>query len=217
MNSDSPNSPLRQAQRDAATDMLLEAAEAAIARKGYAHVTMHDIAESARCATGTLYLYFKNKEELLSAIISRHSKAVTQQLHRAMEGTTNPIEKLRRNTQAFLEYFNAHKTFFYIFYTATSPAPGDAVQSRLQDAALKDYLEFRGLEIELIRQAQAAGLARTDLAPELLVNFMHGVATGICGRWAVAADAPPPAEQMRILWGLQMGGIGGKEGTDAAR
>ena len=48
-------------------------------RQGFDRVTMRDIAAQAGCATGTIYLYFKTKQQVLNVITERHSDALLRQ------------------------------------------------------------------------------------------------------------------------------------------
>jgi AcrR family transcriptional regulator len=64
----------RRARRIATKqDEILKAAAAVFAQKGYRHTSIHDIAEKADIADGTIYNYFENKTALLDAIIEQLS------------------------------------------------------------------------------------------------------------------------------------------------
>lgn len=206
MHSRDAPSPYKEARREAVADALVAAAEAVIAREGYAGATMQDIAKEAGCASGTLYLYFKNKEELFNGIVARHSTAVTGRLYQAMRGRRDPIEKIRLNTAAFLKYFNEHQVFFRIFYSA-EPGGKAHLPSSLRDSALKEYLEFKQVELKLLKQAQAARQVRTDLPAEELLEFMHGTTLSTLARWALGRSRPSQDEQLRLLWGFISAGL----------
>lgn len=210
MNADSSKPTLREARREAIIEALVAAAETVIARKGYSDATMHDIARQAGCATGTIYLYFKSKEEMFNALVGRHSRALAPRLYGAMEGADNPIEKIKRNTRALLDYFNEHKTFFRIFYTA-EPGGRALIPQSLRDVALKDYLEFRAFEGKVLKEAQTAGLVRQEIPAEELLEFMHGLTTATLARWSIAETLPSKEEQFRLLWGFLAGGLGARE------
>lgn len=206
MRSANAPSPYKEARREAVADALVAAAEAVIARNGYAGATMQDIAREAGCASGTLYLYFKNKEELFNGIVARHSSAVTALLHQAMRGSPDPIEKIRLNTAAFLEYFNGHQAFFQIFYSA-EPGGKAHLPSSLRDSALSEYLEFKQIELKLMKQAQAAKQIRTDIPADELLEFMHGTTVSTLARWTLGRQRPSQDEQLRLLWGFISAGF----------
>jgi AcrR family transcriptional regulator len=208
--SEAAPSPYKEARREAVLDALLAAAEAVIARKGYAGATMQDIAKEAGCASGTLYLYFAHKEDLFNAIVARHSSTVTALLYQAMQAAADPMEKIRLNTAAFLEYFNGHQAFFQVFYSA-EPGGRAHLPSNLRDSALKEYLDFKQVELKLMKEAQAAQQIRTDIPAEELIEFMHGTTVSTLARWTLGRQRPSQDEQMRLLWGFLSAGLKLKE------
>jgi len=203
-------SMLRQRRRDAVSDTLLDAAEHVIGREGYDGATMQDIAKEAGCAAGTLYLYFKTKEELFSAMAAKHAQAIMQLLYAAMDQVADPVEKLRLSYNAYLDYMHAHPGFFRIFYTS-GPGSRASLQASLQGKALEVYRDYRRQEISLVSQAQQAGKVRADIPAEELVEFMHGIGQTACARWITGVAAPANAEQMRLLWEMIKSILGVKE------
>jgi AcrR family transcriptional regulator len=204
-----PARSFKQARRAAVAEAFAAAAEAVFARRGFEDATMQEIAREAGCATGTLYLYFKNKEELFQAIMDRQSAVIYPLLRKAMEGTRDPVEKIRLNTAALLGYYNANWPIFRLFYSA-APGGGAHISSSLQGDALREYLAFRETEIGLLRQAQAARRVRTDMPVEELIEFMHGVTLSTLARWSLQAQRPVQDEQLRLLWGFISAGLGVK-------
>lgn len=199
----------KRARRRAVCDTFTAAAEDVIARKGYAGATMHEIAREAGCAAGTLYLYYRNKEQLFRAILDRRSAEMFPRLRAATADVRDPLEKLRLNTAAFLDYFNSHRAVFRIFYSA-EPGGRAHLPSSLSGKALRRYLDFKKFEVRLMRQAQAAGRARKDLPAEELVEMMHGLTLATMARWSLTRAAPSRAEQMRRLWGFTASGLGAR-------
>ncbi|MFH1024893.1 MAG: TetR/AcrR family transcriptional regulator [Planctomycetota bacterium] len=201
------SSRLRKCRRDATREALIEAAERAITRRGYDRTVMKDIARQAGCATGTLYLYFQNKEALLDAIFFHHFRLLSNNLRTAIAGVDNPLEKLHRSVGALLDYFNAHRSVFFLFYTAVPFSPGGPGQS-LKGNTRQAYMEFSRFELDVIRSAQRQRLIRKDLPPETLQGFMHGLTSGVLGQFSHSKTQLPREEQMRLLWGFMTGGIG---------
>jgi AcrR family transcriptional regulator len=201
-----PARSFKQARREAVADAFATSAEAVFARRGFEHATMQEIAREAGCATGTLYLYFKNKEELFQAIMERQSAVLYPLLRKAMEATRSPVEKIRLNTAALLNYYNANWSVFRLFYSA-APGGGAHIRSSLQGEALREYLAFRDTEIGLLKQAQATHKIRTDMPAEELIEFMHGVTLSTLARWSLQEQRPSQDEQLRLLWGFISAGL----------
>jgi AcrR family transcriptional regulator len=76
---------------------LIDKAAQLFARRGYARTTMHDIAEELGLKRSSLYHYFRNKEEILDALIEEQTVAPSQMLQSLIDDTSLPmLEKLRR-------------------------------------------------------------------------------------------------------------------------
>src|SRR5437660_8970387 len=82
---------------------ILDAAVEVIAEHGFFHSRVAEIANRAGVADGTIYLYFKNKDELLMAAIDSAFHRFIQQAKTALQETRDPREKLRRMAFLHLE------------------------------------------------------------------------------------------------------------------
>ena len=67
-------------RKDSRPGEILEAALDCFAERGFAATRLEDVAARAGVTKGTAYLYFKNKEELFKAVVSRYIVPVIQQL-----------------------------------------------------------------------------------------------------------------------------------------
>ena len=98
-------------------EKIVDAALATFSKNGYDRTRMDDIAEAANVSKGTLYLYFKNKEELFFAISERNIRELKEQLSTLLtksedliSSTENFYENFRSNTSGT----NVEKVFFEI-------------------------------------------------------------------------------------------------------
>src|SRR5258708_29070674 len=82
---------------------ILDAAIEVIAEHGFFHSRVAEIAERAGVADGTIYLYFKNKDELLMAAIDSAFHRFIPRAKAALKDTSDPREKLRRIALLHLE------------------------------------------------------------------------------------------------------------------
>jgi AcrR family transcriptional regulator len=204
---------LRQRLRETAAEAMLDSAERAMLKKGYERATMQDIASAAGCATGTFYLYFKNKEELLQAIVARHATAMFGGARAAMDAADAPLQKLHAATVAMVRYFNQNKQFFRLFFMAM-PLRHRAMHQKLGTATRQHHDDYTRLELDLIRRAQKQGEIRADLPADLLQDFMMSCGMSIIERFVFDEEPPSIQQQVRILWGLIVGGIGAADERD---
>jgi AcrR family transcriptional regulator len=104
-----------QSVSDRKRTFILEAARTVFSRKAYADAAVDDVAEHARIAKGTLYLYFKSKEELYLAALVSDLQAMSADARHKMEAATGFREKLRAFLTVRLEYCRSHENFLRIY------------------------------------------------------------------------------------------------------
>src|SRR3954469_8308561 len=95
-------SSLRPAVADK-REAILRAATQVFARNGYFNSKVADIARAAGVADGTVYLYFKSKEEILRSVFARSVGDAISEGRRQLSSLTDPREKLRRIAHLHLE------------------------------------------------------------------------------------------------------------------
>jgi TetR/AcrR family fatty acid metabolism transcriptional regulator len=83
-------------------ERILAAAERIFARHGFFAARVSEIAKEAGVADGTIYLYFKNKDDLLICLFEHRMKQVNEALRRAIAGR-QPLEQLRAFIRAYLQ------------------------------------------------------------------------------------------------------------------
>src|SRR5690242_12852650 len=138
MTTHKPSPTLRQRLRAAAAEAMLDSAERVMVENGYEGTTMQQIAEEAGCAAGTLYLYFKNKEELFQAMVARHAAAVFGAARLEFGKGQDPVQRVRRGAVAILRYSQQHRPFFRLFFTAM-PMRLRGLHEKLGDAARREH------------------------------------------------------------------------------
>lgn len=89
------NIPRRERERLRQRQEILKAALGLFAEKGYHNVSMQEIAETAEFATGTLYKFFQNKEDLYKALVMEQGDRFEEALLDAIEEPVDEIGKLR--------------------------------------------------------------------------------------------------------------------------
>ena len=199
--------PLRDQLRATAAEAMLRAAERAMIERGYEKATMQEIAAEAGCATGTFYLYFKNKVELFEAIVARHAEAMFGAARAGMDRADDPLDKIRLATEAFLHYVMDHRPFFRLFYSAM-PARQRALHQKVGNVARREHDAYNRLELEVLKKAQKLGRVRRDLPAEMLQEFMTAVCLSLSEQFVFDPEKQDVDEQVRMLWGLITGGLG---------
>ena len=101
---------------------MLAAALELFSEKGYQNVSMHEIAEKAEFAIGTLYKFFKNKEDLYKSLIVEQADRFHEALTKAIEEADDEIEKLRNYVKAKGTVFMDNVSIIRLYFAETRGA-----------------------------------------------------------------------------------------------
>ena len=105
----------REREEKARLSAILLAAESIFAEHGYHRARMEDIAEAAELAKGTLYYYFKSKDEIFMHLLQRESAKVHAEIRKLISTSSTFIEILEHSLSFYLEYFDRNIGFLKIF------------------------------------------------------------------------------------------------------
>ena len=94
---------------------ILDAGRRVFSKKGYAETAVEDVADEAQIAKGTLYLYFKSKEELYMAVLAGDLRQMWAEARAEMDRAEGFREKLRAFFRVRLEFAKAHEDFYRIY------------------------------------------------------------------------------------------------------
>ncbi len=159
---------------------ILQSAGAVFADLGFHKATISQIAAQAGVADGTLYLYFKNKDDILYQFISFKTEQVFKKMHVAVEDGKTAEEKLRFLIRCHLEEFQNDKNMAIIFQSEARYFRD--LESKIKDIS-KMYLDLLS---EIIEQGQIEGSMRQDLFVGLVKRFILGAVEGVISTWVTA-------------------------------
>ncbi len=160
---------------------ILNSAGAVFAQHGFYKATISQIAAQAGVADGTLYLYFKNKDDILYQFISFKTTEVFKEMNAAVEKGKNAEEKLRHLIRCHLREFQKDKNMAIIFQSEVRYLRD--IESQIKDIS-KMYLDLLS---DIIEQGQIEGSMRQDLFVGLVKRYILGAVEGVISTW-VSAD-----------------------------
>lgn len=163
--------------------LITEAAVEVFAKKGFHQARVSDIARKAGVADGTIYLYFKNKEDLLLSIFEEKMDELLGGLADALEGADEPIERIRR----FARYH------FHQVRTNRAVAEVLQIELRLSNKFLKEYRPeklwaYLGMFGQIVRDGQSRGLFREDVDGFILSWAFFGALDEIAMQWVLSRN-----------------------------
>lgn len=183
---------------------VLEAACRIFARQGYGNTNVEDIAKEAGIAKGTIYLYFKSKEEVLAAVLVRDLEALTQQSIDAM----SKVDTFAAQLEVFLStrgaYIRNNEDFLRVFFAefgGRGSKPTCVTQA--VDKLYRQGVEFMS---KCLEQAIARGEVR-PLAAEAAAFAIHDLARGFGERHLRGSSVLSLEEDLAFAHSLIMNGL----------
>ena len=157
---------------------ILESAERVFALKGFFGSKVADIAAEAGVADGTIYLYFRSKDDLLISVFEEQMAKVNEALQTAIRGVKDAAEKLRRLIRTWVGLVEAH------------PRATEVITLELRQSAkfMKEYsnprfADFLKIIAQVIDEGQKAGLLRADVPAPVAARALFGLMDELALMW----------------------------------
>ena len=182
---------------------ILEAAVHVFARQGFNNATIAQIARQAGVADGTIYLYFKNKEDILVQFFNYKASQVFARFREEVQRARSPIEKLRNLIHRHLAEFQLDRPMAVV-YQAETHRSGRRADTQIR-AMSKMYTD---IVAEIIEQGQQQGAIRKDLYLGLVKRFILGAVDEVINTWLHAEADYDLVSMVDPLVDLILRGIG---------
>ena len=182
---------------------IMEAAVSVFADQGFHLSTVSRIAKKAGVADGTIYLYFKNKEDILVQIFNYKTKRIFERFREAVDGADNPIEKLRNLTRNHLHEFQQDRNLAVVYLAETRQI------NRVMEDQIKIMSKmYFDLVAEILEQGQQNGSFRKALYLGLVKRHILGSVDEVISTWLHAEDEYDLVTMADPLVDLFINGIG---------
>ncbi|HEX4912872.1 MAG TPA: TetR/AcrR family transcriptional regulator [Vicinamibacterales bacterium] len=162
-------------------DAILRAATKVFAQRGFFQSQVADVARVAGVAAGTVYLYFKGKDDLLVSIFERSMGEVLTDGRAAVDGIADPVERLRRLAHLHLGRLGRDRDLAVVFQVELRQSV--KFMERFSESFLQDYFK-------LIRQAiadgQQRGAFRKDLSATTATKIFFGALDEMATNWVLS-------------------------------
>ncbi|MCA1817278.1 MAG: TetR family transcriptional regulator [Acidobacteria bacterium] len=174
-----PTSP--RAQVADKREAILRAAIKVFAQSGYFNAKVADVAKVAGVADGTVYLYFKSKEEILRSIFDRGVEVLIAEARELIEGVTDPRERLRRIARLHLERLGDDRDLAIVFQVELRGST--KFMEEFSAAGLAEYLT---LIRETFEDGQRTGVFRANLNPKIVSKVFFGALDEMATNWILS-------------------------------
>jgi len=162
-------------------EAILRAAITVFAHNGYFNSKVADIAREAGVADGTVYLYFKSKDDLLVSIFERSMREGLAHGVAAVGTLRDPRERLLRLARAHLARLGRDRNLAIVFQVELRQST--KFMERFSASLLRDYL---GLIREAIADGQRDGLFRQDVKATVAAKMLFGALDEMATNWILS-------------------------------
>lgn len=162
-------------------DRILHAAIEVFAENGYFNSRISDIAKKADVADGTIYLYFKNKEQILMAAIDYAFTIFMNAAQTELATIADPRARLTRLAALHLESLGANRGLAMVFQTELRQSA-----KFLSEFSHHRLVAYFDLIRAVVRDGQASGQFRKEVSDKIFANCFFGALDAITTSWLLS-------------------------------
>ena len=185
--------PRREKRKAGQRQEMLDTALGLFSEKGYHNVSMHEIADSAEFAIGTLYKFFKNKEDLYKDLVLEQSKTYHDALMRAIETPDDEVERLRIFVRTKGELFRGNLPFIRL-YLAESRGASFNIKAGLDEKLRKGYHDSLQRLASIFEAGISNGRFKRIASPYYLAVALDSTVNAFLLLWLDAPEVHPYPE-----------------------
>lgn len=187
---------------------IISAAIEIFSQSDYKSSSIAEIAKKANVAEGSIYQYFKDKEDLFFSIPVARVKEFSRELDLHLQGITGSLNKIRK----FI--------WFYLYFFTNTPEYSRIVLLEMRVSkrftSSKMYGSFKRSTsriLEIIREGQDEGILRTDVNIFVMRQLILGMLEHMVTRWLIKNQKYDLLEHYEDACRLILGGIVGRKGS----
>jgi AcrR family transcriptional regulator len=162
----------RARQKASIREEILDAARTLFVKEGYEHVSMRKIAEKIEYAPGTIYLYFRDKAEIMERLCDETFSKLLRKMQALNNDPSNPLEGLRRGLRTYIQFGIDNPNHYIVTFVQGKQLPEEHQSKAGQEC-------FDGLR-EAVRRCVEAGQLNCEDVEEVAQAIWagaHGIVT----------------------------------------
>lgn len=167
-------------------EAILRAGVKVFAEKGYFNSKVADVARAAGIADGTVYLYFKSKEEILHSIFDQAMEKFIAEGRRELSDIESPVDRLKKVAELHLRRLGDDRELAIVFQVELRGST--KFMEEFSAAGFHEYLEVIRKTIE---QGQKAGDFRDDIKPLVCAKILYGALDEMVTDWILSKRSYP--------------------------
>jgi len=198
--------PRREREKLAQRQEMLDAALDLFSKKGYGNVSMQEIAEKSEFAIGTLYKFFKNKEDLYRALVSEQAVRFHDGIMEAIAASDDEVEKLRNFVKAKGEVFRENAAMIRLYFSETQGARHN-VMVGIDLEMRKKHDDFMLVLASIFESGMDRGRFRRIADPYHLAVAIEHVTNGFLLLWLEQPGGHPELEDPDVILNILFKGL----------
>jgi AcrR family transcriptional regulator len=184
---------------------ILSAAEKVFAAKGFFPTTMSDIARKAEFGTGTLYKYFKSKEELYFTLIEEKVEEINRLVNAELSKKTSAIERMRKALELQFEFVERNRDFFRIYISERN-----RFEWTVKDELGKGLHEKMVTYIHILAEVMRQGIREREFKSMNPIDLAHawvGMVNSFVFEWLISREDYPLISKLDTVLEIFLGGV----------
>jgi len=165
---------------------ILRAAVKIFARKGYFNSKVADIASEAGIADGTVYLYFKSKDEVLRSVFDRTMEDFISEGKSELQKMTGAKDRLVWLAKFHLSKLGADRDLAVVFQVELRGST--KFMSEFSETGFREYLDIIKSVVE---EGQKEGIFRSDIKPITAAKIFYGALDEMVTNWILSKKSYP--------------------------
>ena len=149
--------------------MILNAAKQVFAMEGFYNSKVSEIAREAHVADGTIYLYFKNKDDILISLFEEELTRIIKTVKTELENIDDPRLKLIKFCDNHLTIVEADRALAEVIQVELRQS-----NKFMREYKNKHFLAYLNIIADIVAQGQQLGVFRDELKPELCARIIFG-------------------------------------------
>jgi TetR/AcrR family fatty acid metabolism transcriptional regulator len=162
-------------------DALLRAAIETFAARGFFNAQVADVARTAGVAAGTVYLYFRGKDDLLISVFEKTMKDAIAAGRESIAALPDPLAQLRAIARLHLDRMSRDRNLAVVFQVELRQST--KFMERFSATHLREYL---GIIRDVIARGQTQGVFRRDINPTLASKLLFGMLDEMATNWILS-------------------------------
>jgi TetR/AcrR family fatty acid metabolism transcriptional regulator len=191
-------------------ERILDAAVRVFAQEGFYNAKVSQIAQEAGVADGTIYLYFKSKDDLLISLFEDRMERINANLRDALGQGKSAREKLRNVVRLHLELISQNRHMAEVICVELRQS-----SKFIREYANPKFAEFLRIIAGAVAEGQKSGELRSDVEPWLVARALFGALDEISLAWLVkspkAMDLSHATQQLGHLF---IDGLAARKGAE---